>query len=96
MSTDKQSAGPYNGGPNKTRNKELSSPSQEGYIKTNGGQRERAESTRGIVHLRFYQFVLKIRLLSIFLKFSVLVLFFKKYPFIPQSAVFPLAMCSCK
>lgn len=40
MSFNKQSAGPYNGSPNKTQNRELSSPSQEGYIKTKGGQRE--------------------------------------------------------
>lgn len=41
MSIDKQSAGRHNGGPNKTQNRELSPPSQGGYIKTKGGQRER-------------------------------------------------------
>lgn len=40
MSIDKQSAGRNNRSPNKTQNRELSSPSQEGYIKTKGGQRE--------------------------------------------------------
>lgn len=47
MSIDKQSVGRYNGSPNKTQNRELSSQSQEGYIKTKGGQREGAMSTRG-------------------------------------------------
>lgn len=47
MSIDKQSAGPYNRSPNKTQNRELSSPSQEGYIKKQREARETAMSTEG-------------------------------------------------
>lgn len=93
MSIDKQSAGSYNGSPNKTQNREFSSPSQEGYIKTKGGQREGYEH-REIVHLHFYTVCLEDYVTVLFSKIFCPWFFFSKYPFIPQSAVFPLAMCS--
>lgn len=62
-----------------------------GHIKTKGGQREGYEHRGGLSIFTIKQFAAKRTSLSFFLKFSVLVYFFKKYPFIPQSAVFPLA-----
>lgn len=69
MSIDKQSAGRYNGSPNKTQNRELPSPS--GFIKTKGGQREEAMSTGwvGSVHLRFDTVCLEDRLTVLFFFF---------------------------